>query len=141
MKAPRFKDLIGVKPELRRLFGDDDEGGVMVGFTATVAFTDTAAKNLFVLPSRSKVIRIDVDVTTAFNSSGTDLLDIGKTGTLNHFKDDLVVSATGQTVTGWSNLGDIGASDVQVTGLYAQSVADSNAGAARITFTCLVPAS
>lgn len=141
MKAPRFKDLLGIAPALRRVFGDDDEGGVLVAFTNTVAYTDTAAKNLFVLPSKAKIVSIHVDVTTAFNSSGTDLLDLGKTGTANHFKNDLDVSSAAQTVTGWSNLGDVGSSDVQVIATYAQSVADASAGAARVTFVCLIPAS
>lgn len=135
----RLKDLAGVSPDLREVLGSDSGGGVLVGLTATVDYTDTAAKNLFVLPANTVVVGIFVNVTTAFNSTGTDLLDIGKTGTANHFKDDLSVAATGQTVTGWSNLGSVGSSDVQVIGTFAQSVADATAGSATVTFLCLIP--
>ena len=134
----RIKDLAGLAPELREVLASDEGGGVLVGLTATVAYTDTTAKNLFVVPNGAIIVGIDVNVSTAFNSSGTDLLDIGKTGTANHFKNDLDVSAAGQTVTGWSNLGAV-AADTQITATYVQSVADAAAGAARITFTCLIP--
>ena len=134
----RIKDLMGIAPAIREVLASDDGGGVLVGLTNTVAFGDTAAKNLFVVPKGAIIVNVVVDVTTAFNSSGTDLLDIGKTGTANHFKDDLVVSAAGQTVTGWSNLGAM-AADTQVIATYVQSVADASAGAARVTFICLIP--
>lgn len=100
---------------------------------STVAYTDTTAKDLFVIPANADIIGILVNVTTAFNDSGTDVLDIGKTGTGNHFKNDLDVSSTGQTVTGWSNLGDVGASAVTVTATYTGQNANSSAGAATVT--------
>lgn len=100
----------------------------------TVAYTDTSAKDLFTIPANADVVGITVNVTTVFNDSGTDVLDVGKTGTGNHFRNDLDVSAGGQTVTGWSNLGDVGGSAVTVTATYTGQNANSSAGAATVIF-------
>lgn len=131
--ARSSKELLGIKPALRAFLREPD-GGVVRALTNTVTFANTTAKTLFTLPANAIVVGITVDVTTAFNSSGTDLLDVGKSGTANHFRDDLNVAAAGQTTTGWSNLGSVGSSPVIVTATYAQSVADAAAGAARVTF-------
>jgi hypothetical protein len=100
----------------------------------TVAYTDTAAKNLFQIPANADIVGITVNVTTAFDDTGTDLLDIGKTGTGNFFKNDLDVSSAGQTVTGWSNFGDVGASAITVTATYIPQTPNAAAGAATIIF-------
>lgn len=130
----------GVEPMLREMLAyDNGEMGAVFAITGTVAYTDTTAKTLFVLPAKTLVVAVHVDVTTAFNDSGTDVLDVGKVGTGNHFRNDLDVSSAGQTLTGWSNLGDVGASAVGVTATYAGQNANASAGAARVTFVCLQP--
>lgn len=52
--------------------------------TGRISYKDTAAKKLFSLPKGAILLRISVHVTTAFNDTGTDLLDIG-TGADNAF--------------------------------------------------------
>jgi hypothetical protein len=100
----------------------------------TVAYTDATAKNLFKIPANADIIGITLNVTTLFNDSGTDLLSIGKTGTANFYRSAFDVSSAGQTVTGWSALGDVGASDVQVTATYTGQNGNSSGGAATIIF-------
>jgi len=109
-------------------------GNVLMASRNTMAYTDTSAKTLFTIPANADIVDIVVDVTTGFNGGGTDLLDIGTSASATAYKDDLDVSSTGQTVTGWSGLGDVGASDVIVKAIYADQNTDSSAGAATITF-------
>src|SRR5262245_41996606 len=45
--------------------------GALYASTATVAYTDTSAKDLFTLPANAVVKQILVNVTTVFNDSGT----------------------------------------------------------------------
>lgn len=42
-----------------------------------------------------KILRIHVEVYEAFNSDGTDLLDIGYVGSASAYANDVVVSSTG----------------------------------------------
>lgn len=116
--------------------GLPDFGGTEMVYYNTVAYTDTSAKTLFTLPKGAIITGIMVDVQTAFNSSGTDLLDIGTSASGNAYKDDLAVSSTGQTVTGWvaGTLFTALTADTVVTALYAQSVADASAGLAYVAF-------
>lgn len=124
----------GVQPAVRDLL-DGGAGQVQGVFalTNTVAYTDTTAKDLFVLPADSVILGVFVDVTTAFNDSTTDVLDLGHT-TGSEYKNDLDVSSAGQTVTGWSALGDVGTSSVTVTGTYTGGTGDPTAGEATVTF-------
>jgi len=101
---------------------------------ATVSYTDTSAKTLFTIPAGADIIGIIVDVTTAFNDSGTDLLDIGTSSDGDYFKNDLDVSSVGQTMTGWSHLGDVGSSDITVTATYTGQNGDASAGQATVIF-------
>lgn len=131
--ATSTRQNVGLAPTLRNTLIEGD-GGVLRVLTNTIAFGDTTVKTLFTLPANAILIGIDVNVTTVFNSSGTDLLSIGKSGTNTHYKNGLDVSALGQTVTGWSNLGVSATTDLVIVGIYAQSVADSTTGACRISF-------
>ena len=49
-------------------------GVTIVSQSNTVAYTDTTAKNLFIIPAGAQVINVIVDVVTAFTDTGTDLL-------------------------------------------------------------------
>lgn len=110
-------------------------GFVVLSQTNTLAYTDTTAKDLFTLPSGSQIVDIDIDVTTAFNGSTTDVVDVGKSGAANQFVNDADVSSTGrkggtQQLANWA---DIGTSDVTVQGIYVDASGDATAGAAQIT--------
>jgi hypothetical protein len=109
-------------------------GGTLAVKYNTMAYTDTTAKNLFSLPKGAIIVAWIVNITTAFNSSGTDLLDIGKTGTAAEFADDLDVSATGQIPNGYvpGKMFTPLTEDTQVIGTFVQSVADASAGAATV---------
>lgn len=113
-------------------------GNVVLSQTATVAHTDTTAKNLFILPANSQIVDILIDVTTAFTDTGTDLLDIGITGTAAKYWNDAVVSALGRVAyssgtPALSEWATVGTSDVQVTATFIGQNANADAGAARIT--------
>lgn len=115
-------------------------GDVVLSQSATVAYTDTTAKNLFTLPAGAKILSFIIDVTTAFNSSGTDLLDIGNSTDAALYVSDADVSAQIHSVAtlvaaNLASVVNIGTSDVTVTATYAQSVADADEGAATITVT------
>ena len=114
-------------------------GVTVVSQSATVSYTDTTAKNLFILPAGAQVIAVYIDVITAFTGTGTDLLDIGKTGTANFFVNDADVSATGHFVAtlvagNLATIYNIGTSDVQVTATYIDQSSNAGAGSARVTF-------
>lgn len=123
-------------PAQRSSFNNEVTGGQKGVFAIqnTVAYTDTTVKTLGMLPRGAQIIQVFVDVTTAFNSSGTDLLSVGKSGTNNHFINALDVSTTGRKSPTLTNVpGTIGASDIAVVGIYAQSVADASTGSATVT--------
>jgi hypothetical protein len=111
----------------------------VVSQSATVTFADTTAKNLFILPAGAQVLSIFVDVLTVFNSSGTEVLDIGKTGTANFFVDDQTLTALGHfnctfVAANVATIFNVGTTDIQVTATFVQSVADATTGSARVTF-------
>ncbi len=121
-----FTDSDGFAPPTYR--------GALAVKHARVTFADTTTKNLFKLPKGAVIVGWEVNVRTAFNSSGTDLLDIGDASTGNRFKNDLDVATAGQTLNGWvaTELFTPLTEDTQITAIYAQSVADANAGSADI---------
>jgi len=114
-------------------------GGVVLTQTNTLAYTDTSAKSMFILPGGATILEIYTDVTTAFNDTGTDQIAIGKSGTANQFVTAQDISSTGRKAgsaavgaggfAGW----DIGTTDVTVTATYTGQNGNSSAGAARVT--------
>jgi hypothetical protein len=92
------------------------------------------------LPANASVIGGGVHVTTAFNSSGTDLLDVGFIGSTTDddaYATDLTLAAVGFIV-----LDELAATtnikqtvDATVTCSPAQSVADATAGVAEVYVT------
>lgn len=101
---------------------------------ATVAYTDTTAKPLFVLPKGAILVGWLVNVSTAFNGSTTDVLDIGTSATGDAYAADLSVASAGQLASGFV----VGAlftaltDDVTVTATYADGAGDATMGAATI---------
>jgi hypothetical protein len=115
-------------------FAPAQHGGVVNVKYAAFAYTDTTAKALFTLPKGAEIVGWNVNITTAFNSSGTDLLDVGDGTTANRFANDLVLSTAAQLVTGFDpdemfvELTD----DTTIYATYVQSVADADAGQATL---------
>jgi len=140
MVAPtKFKQL-QVGDKLNSGIGDLEAfGHVILSQSKLISFSDAgSAVNVCVLPAKSQILEIYVDVYTAFNSSGTDLLDIGVSGTANLFADNLDLSSAARLrgssdVSQLANYDDIGDAQITVQALYTQSVADAAAGSARIT--------
>lgn len=137
-KPTRFKQL-QVGDRLNTGKGELEAfGHAVISQSALLTFADTTAKDLFVIPANSQILEIYVDVLTVFNSSGTDLVDIGVSGTSDLFADALDVSTAGRKlgssdVSQLLNYDDTGATQITVQGIYAQSVADATTGNARVT--------
>ena len=118
-------------------------GATVVSQTNTLTFANTTAKNMFVLPAGAQILSIIIDIGAVFNSSGTDLIDIGTTADGAYYVNDAVASATGHfvatlvpaNIAGVLNVGTV---DVQITATYVQSVADATTGSASVTVNYVV---
>lgn len=105
---------------------------------ATIAYTDTLAKDLFTLPSGAVILGFFVNVTTAFDDSGSsDLLDIGDGTTADRFIADKDVGTAGISLVPSVDETALGAETV-VKGVYTPGTG-ATAGAATITVLYLVP--
>lgn len=106
-----------------------------------VTFADFGggAQTIGVIPAGSLICKglSGVNVHTAFNSSGTDLLDIGTTA-----DDDLYATDLALQTVGWAELDEAVsmyvAAETTLTATLAQSVADATAGVAQI-FIAYIP--
>lgn len=106
---------------------------------ATVARTDTAAKNLFTLPANATIVAIRVYGATGSDAGTTATLSVGKSGgtgaeyvnaaNIKGTNGVGVVSIAAATV-----LGGIGTSAVTVTGTYAETGTASTTGGAWTVF-------
>jgi hypothetical protein len=99
-----------------------------------ITFADAGvAKTVGVIPAGSVILKpaSGINVSTVFNSSGTDLIDIGTSGTADLYATDLA----GQTL-GFAALDEAVsmyvASETTITATYAQSVADATTGVAQV---------
>lgn len=106
--------------------------GVLVA-TATVARTDTVAKDLFSLPAGARIVGIEVEVPVVSNAATTANVAVGvKGGSGTQYSTALdvktaagIVRPTTQAqVANWS----IGSAAVTVTGTYAETGTASTAG-------------
>jgi hypothetical protein len=103
----------------------------------TLAHTDTTAKDLFTLPAGAIIVEWIPNVTTLFNSDGTDQVDIGVSGTLEKFAANLDVSTTGIKTTGIvaAQIGAVQADEQVVQGIYGPGGSAASGGA--MTIMCL----
>lgn len=101
---------------------------------ATLAYTDTAAKTLFTIPDGAVIVGWVLSVTTLFNSDGTDLVDIGVTGTAEKFAADVDVSSTGLKSTGIvaAQVGAVQSGAQVVKGIYTNGGSAASTGAMTI---------
>ena len=100
--------------------------GAMMNFTGSIARTDTAVKNLFVIPANFVITQLKYFSAAASNAATTATISVGKAGTNTFFLNaqDVKTAATGagQVVpNGATNLAGIGAADLQVVGIYAET--------------------
>jgi hypothetical protein len=112
-------------------------GGVLSAVTTTIAYTDSSAVTIAMIPANSQIVDIFIDVTTAFNAAGTDTVTIGKTGSAAAFVTATSVASAGRASvasTGvYSAWADTGSSDITATVTFAQTGTAATAGAARVT--------
>ncbi len=123
-----------------------DSAGVPTGGTVgtlrnTLAYTDTVAKALFTIPAGAIITGWVLNVTTLFNSDGTDLVDIGITGTAEKFAANVDVAATGLKSTGIvaAEIGAVQAVAAPVLGIYANGGSAASTGAMTIMVNFYIP--
>lgn len=105
---------------------------------ATLAHTDTTAKNLFTLPAGAVLLGFFIHITEAFNDSGdSDILDLGVDGAADRFVADVDCGTAGLTLQPSADEAALAAETV-VQGTYTPGTG-ATAGAATITALYLLP--
>ena len=86
------------------------------------------------LPANSIITDIKVLVSTAFDSSGTDLVIVGNSTDDNRYADAIDVSSTGAATVTQLNTGAVesATASTEIFIEYNQSVADATAGACKV---------
>ena len=106
-------------------------------YTVEATATDTSV----VIPANSQIVRIDVNVETAFNDSGNDLLEVGSSADTDLYVNDVSIAAIGKIALGTAalcaNWKDIGTSDIKIGYIYNGANNDASAGAATVTISYL----
>lgn len=100
----------------------------------TLAYTDTTAKAMFTIPDGAVIVDWIVNVTTLFDSDGTDQVDIGVSGTQEKFAADIDVSTAGLKTSGIvaAEIGGVQSGAQAVTAIYAAGGSAASQGAATI---------
>jgi len=126
-------------------------GALVLTQKAAIVYSVATAQTICIVPAGSQILEIYIDVTTAFNDSGTDLLDIGDGTTADLFLSAVSIAPTGRIIgssdaggsggmIGWQNLGS-GTADVTIKATYTGQNANASTGAATITVIYAVPMS
>jgi len=106
-------------------------------YTVEATATDTAV----VIPANSQIVSIEVNVETAFNDSGSDLLEVGSSADTDLYVNDVSIAAIGKIALGTAalcaNWKDIGTTDIVVGYIYNGANDDASAGAATVTINYL----
>jgi hypothetical protein len=111
--------------------------GILSAITATFDYTSTTV-TVGTIPANAQIVDINIDVTTAFDAAGTDLVTVGKTGSAAAYVAATSVAAAGRAsvaTTGvYSAWANVGTSDVDYATLtYAYTSTAPTAGAGRVT--------
>ena len=110
-------------------------------FSFTFATEGTATDTNVVIPANSQIVSVDVNVETAFNDTGADILEVGSSADTDLYVNDTVISAVGSIAMGaaalCANWKDIGTSDVRIGFIYNGANDDASAGAATVTISYL----
>jgi hypothetical protein len=108
-------------------------GGQVNMKSGSVAYTNTTAKTLFTLPAGAIPVAIVVNVSTAFDASTTNLLDIGLGSDGDGLADGWGVDTAGQLTTGPApGLFAALAEETDVTATFAGTGDAAEAGAATV---------
>ena len=110
-------------------------------FSVAVAQEGAATNTNVVIPANSQIVSVDVNVETAFNDSGTDILEVGSAADTDLYVNDTVISAVGSIAMGaaalCANWKDIGTSDIRIGFIYNGQNQDATTGAATVTISYL----
>ena len=110
-------------------------------FSFDYSVEGTATDTTVVIPANSQIVRIDVNVETAFNDSGNDLLEVGSSADTDLYVNDVSIAAIGKIALGTAalcaNWKDIGTSDIKIGFIYNGANNDASAGAATVTISYL----
>jgi len=103
-----------------------NEGVVFISQFA-IAHTQTDSYTVCIVPANADVTKVEIATTTAFTGGSATTIDVGYVGTLEAYASDLDIRSAGfADCDVFSNLGDVGASDVTMK---AQIATDDSAGA------------
>ena len=114
-----------------------NSAGQLSAITVAFDYTSTTV-TIGTIPANSQIIDVNIDVTTAFDAAGTDLVTVGKTGSAAAYVAATSVAAAGRAsvaTTGvYSAWANVGTSDVDYATLtYAYTSTAPTAGAGRVT--------
>lgn len=114
-----------------------NSAGQLSAITVAFDYTSTTV-TIGTIPANSQIIDVNIDVTTAFDAGGTDLVTVGKTGSAAAYVAATSVAAAGRAsvaTTGvYSAWANVGTSDVDYATLtYAYTSTAPTAGAGRVT--------
>ena len=118
-------------------------GQVLMSQSFSFAYTTegTATDTNVVIPANSQIVSIDVNVETAFNDSGADILEVGSSADTDLYVNDVSIAAVGPAALGTAGLcanwKDIGTSDIRIGYIYNGANDDASAGAATVTINYL----
>ena len=118
-------------------------GQVLMSQSFSFAYSTegSATDTTVVIPANSQIVSVDVNVETAFNDSGSDLLEVGSSADTDLYVNDTVISAIGSIAMGTAalcaNWKDIGTTDIVVGYIYNGANNDASAGAATVTISYL----
>ena len=118
-------------------------GQVLMSQSFSFAYSTegSATDTTVVIPANSQIVRIDVNVETAFNDSGTDILEVGSSADTDLYVNDVSIAAIGKIALGTAalcaNWKDIGTSDIRIAYIYNGANDDASAGAATVTINYL----
>ena len=114
-----------------------NSAGQLSAITVAFDYTSTTV-TIGTIPANSQIVDINIDVTTAFDAAGTDLVTVGKTGSAAAYVAATSVAAAGRAsvaTTGvYSAWANVGTSDVDYATLtYAYTSTAPTADAGRVT--------
>ena len=118
-------------------------GQVLMSQSFSFAYSTegSATDTTVVIPANSQIVSIEVNVETAFNDSGSDLLEVGSSADTDLYINDVSIAAIGKIALGTAalcaNWKDIGTTDIVVGYIYNGANNDASAGAATVTISYL----
>lgn len=110
----------------------DPTSRVLASKIASLANTDTAAKNLFILPAGAVPVDVKVFAATASDAGTTAVVSVGKTGSNTFFVNTADVKTAAGKISVSSKAANlyasVGTSAIQVVGIYAETGTASTVG-------------